>query len=170
MHLHLRLPNWLNHWRQKQYLYIYIYTCNTYMLWKKMELKSGKEWEFYFITLFTILRVGDNIFKRKIYGKRNYKSKDIFIKSIQLFFFYCHRLWVIIVWYFDTFKFPGFWSDIENVLLHLSVTKRAVKITCWILWSFCGDKHNTYITCRRQTFIEMAMILYGAQLGFHFWN
>lgn len=52
---------------------------------EKMELKSGNE--FYFITLFTILRVGDNIFKRKIYGKRNYKSKDIFIKSIQLFFF-----------------------------------------------------------------------------------
>lgn len=54
---------------------------------EKMELKSGKEWEFYFITLFTILCVGDNIFKRKIYGKRNYKSKDIFIKLIQLFFF-----------------------------------------------------------------------------------
>lgn len=43
--------------------------------------------ELYFMTLFTILRVGHNIFKRKIYGKRNYKSKDIFIKLIQLFFF-----------------------------------------------------------------------------------
>lgn len=51
---------------------------------EKMELKSGKE--FYFIILFIILCVGDNIFKRKIYGKWNYKSKDIFIKLILLFF------------------------------------------------------------------------------------
>lgn len=60
-------------------VYIYLHVM------EKMELKSGKE--FYFMTLFTILRVGDNLFKRKIYGKRNYKSKDISIKLIQLIFF-----------------------------------------------------------------------------------
>lgn len=42
-------------------VYIYIPVIPT--CYGKMELKSGKE--FYFITLFTILRVGDNIFKRK---------------------------------------------------------------------------------------------------------
>lgn len=55
---------------------------------EKMELKSCKEWRICFIILFTMLGVGDVVFQRKKYGKRNYKCKDMFTKSLQLYCFF----------------------------------------------------------------------------------